>query len=161
MQAQVFEKDLGQVRVGQEASIRVEAYPQERFIGKVITIGDAIDPQTRTAAVRCDVANPRGLLKLEMFATVELPTAVMRAALTVPADAVQNYEGKPSVFVRTSSSHFIVRPVDVGRVVGATAEVTRGVQAGEAVVTRGAFQVKSAMQAKELGEKDDDKDKKE
>ena len=161
VQAQVFEKDLGQIRIGQLAAIKVDAYPEERFTGTIVAIGDAIDPQTRTAAVRCDVANPKALLKLEMFATVELPTTTMRPALTVPADAVQNYEGKSVVFVRTSATQFSVRPVDVGRTVGATAEITRGIRAGDAVVTAGAFQVKSALMASELGEKDDDKDKKE
>lgn len=161
VQAQVFERDLGQVRVGQVASIKVDAYPDERFSGKVVTIGDVIDPQTRTAAVRCDVANAKSLLKLDMFATVELPTSNQRPALAVPTDAVQDYEGKAVVFVRTSASRFEVRPVELGRTVGAVAEVARGVRAGDAIVTRGAFQVKSALLAKELGEKDDDKDKKE
>jgi cobalt-zinc-cadmium efflux system membrane fusion protein len=161
VQAQVFEQDLGQVRVGQLAAIRVDAYPDERFTGSVVAIGDVIDPQTRTAAVRCDVANPKSLLKLDMFATVELPTGNRRPALAVPTDAVQNYEGKSVVFVRASATRFEVRPVEVGRTVGAVAEVARGVRAGESVVTRGAFQVKSALLAKELGEKDDDKDKKE
>ena len=161
VQAQVFEKDLGQVRVGQVASIKVDAYADQPFSGKVVTIGDVIDPQTRTVAVRCDVENSRSLLKLDMFATVELPTGTMRPALSVPADAVQNYEGKPVVFIRTSPTHFVVRPVEVGRTAGAAAEIARGLRAGEAVVTRGAFQVKSVLLAKELGEKSDDKEKKE
>jgi cobalt-zinc-cadmium efflux system membrane fusion protein len=161
VQAQVFEKDLGQVRVGQVASIRVDAYPDERFSGRIVAIGDAIDPQTRTAAVRCDVANPKGLLKLDMFATVDVPTGTMRPAVTVPVDAVQRYEGKSVVFVQTSASQFTVRPVSVGRTIGAVSEITRGVQAGDRVVTQSAFQVKSALMANELGEKDADRDKKE
>ena len=161
VQAQVFEKDLGQVRVGQIASIKVDAYPDERFSGRVTAIGDVLDPQTRTVAVRCDVANPKALLKLEMFATVELPTGTARPALAVPADAVQSYDGKSVVFVRTSASHFTVRPVTVGRTVGGLAEIARGVRSGESVVTAAAFQVKSALLARELGEKDEDRDKKE
>lgn len=160
VQAQIFEKDLGQVRIGQVAAIRVDAYPDERFSGKVVAIGDVIDPQTRTAAVRCDVANPKSLLKLDMFATVELPTSV-RPAIAVPTDAVQNYEGRSVVFVRASTARFVVRPVELGRTAGALVEIARGVRAGESVTTRGAFQVKSALLAKELGEKDNDKDKKE
>lgn len=161
VQAQVFEKDLGEVRVGQIASIKVDAYPDERFSGRVTAIGDVIDPQTRTVAVRCDVANPKALLKLEMFATVELPTGTARPALAVPADAVQSYDGKSVVFVRASASQFTVRPVTVGRTVGGLAEITRGVRSGESVVTTAAFQVKSALLARELGEKDEDRDKKE
>lgn len=161
VQAQVFEKDLGQIATGQVASIRVDAYPDERFTGNVVAIGDVIDPQTRTAAVRCDVANPKSLLKLDMFATVELPAKGMQSALVVPIDAVQSYEGRSVVFVRAAATRFEVRPVTVGRTVGAVAEVTRGLTRGDNVVTRGAFQVKSALLAKELGEKDnDDKEKK-
>ena len=94
VQAQVYEKDLGRVVRGQSASIRVDAYPDEQFTGRIVSIGDTIDPQTRTATVRCDVANPKGLLKLDMFATVDLPTAISKNALVVPSDAVQTLEGQ-------------------------------------------------------------------
>ena len=159
VQAQVFEKDLGEVRVGQLGTIKVDPYPDESFSGRLVSIGDVIDPQTRTAAARFDVANPKGQLKLGMFTTVEVPIGTGRAALAVPTDAVQSYEGKSVVFVRTSPSQFAVRPVETGRAAAGLTEITRGLHAGDAVVTQGAFQVKSAALAKELG--DDDKDKKE
>lgn len=63
VQAQVYEKDLGQVHVGQAASISIDSYPGEHFTGRVASISDLIDPQTRTAAVRCQVANPRTRLR--------------------------------------------------------------------------------------------------
>jgi cobalt-zinc-cadmium efflux system membrane fusion protein len=154
VQAQVYEKDLGRVVQGQAASVRVDAYPEERFTGRVVSIGDTIDPQTRTATVRCDVANPKGLLKLDMFATVDLPTTVSKKALVVPNEAVQTLEGRTIVFVKSTPSKFVARTVERGRTAGALTEIVRGLKAGEPVVTRGAFQVKSAQQAKELGEKE-------
>src|ERR1700686_2920232 len=83
VQAQVYEKDLGQVRVGQTASITVDSYPGETFTGSVVSSRDLIDTQTPTATVRCQVANPSGRLKLDMLATIQFPTSTKRAALSV------------------------------------------------------------------------------
>ncbi len=154
VQAQVYEKDLGRVQRGQPASIRVDAYPDERFAGRIVSVGDTIDPQTRTATVRCEVANPKSLLKLDMFATVDLPTTVSKNALVVPSDALQTLEGRTVVFVKSTPSQFVARIVERGRTAGTVTEIVRGLKAGEPVVTSGAFQVKSAQQAKELGEKE-------
>lgn len=154
VQAQVYEKDLGRVHRGQSATMTVDAHPDERFTGRVAVISDTVDPQTRTVAVRCEVTNAKGLLKLDMFGTVDLPTETTRPGLAVPSDAIQTVEGKRVVFVRSSDSEFVVRPVQTGRVAGNLIEVTNGLKAGEAVVTRGAFQVKSTLLSKELGEKE-------
>jgi cobalt-zinc-cadmium resistance protein CzcA len=81
---------LGQVHVGQPATIAVDAYPGRHFAGRVASISDLIDPQTRTVAVRCQVTNTRAPLKLDMLASVGFPTATNRSALSVPTDAVQN-----------------------------------------------------------------------
>ena len=152
VQAQVYEKDLGEVRVGQTASISIDSYPGEHFSGRVASISDLIDPQTRTAAVRCQVANPGGRLKLDMLATVQLPTSVKRAALSVPTDAVQGIEGRTVVFVRTSSSSFSVRQVETGSSADGRIEITRGLKDGDPVVSKGAFAVKSVLLGKELKE---------
>ena len=154
VQAQVYEKDLGRVQRGQVASIRVDAYPEERFSGRIVSIGDTIDPQTRTATVRCEVANPNSQLKLDMFAIVDLPTAVSAKALAVPTDAIQTVDGKTVVFVRAAPTKFETRVVERGRTAASLTEIVRGLKAGDPVVTKGAFQIKSTEQAKELGEKD-------
>ena len=156
VEAQVYEKDLGRVHRGQSATIAVDAYPDEGFTGQVAVIGDTVDPQTRTIAVRCEVANAKGLLKLDMFARIDLPTETTRPGLAVPSDAIQTVEGKRVVFVRSSESEFQVRPVQTGRVAGNLTEVIGGLKAGEPVVTRGAFQVKSTLLSKELGEKEEE-----
>lgn len=154
VQAQIYEKDLGRVRVGQVAAITVDAYPDVRFSGRVTAIGDSVDPQTRTVAVRCEVANRQHELKLDMLATVDLPTTATEQVLAIPSDAIQTYEEKPVVFVKSGDSAFEVRPVGVGRTTPTLTEVTRGLNAGDIVVTRGAFQVKSALLSKGLGEKE-------
>jgi cobalt-zinc-cadmium efflux system membrane fusion protein len=152
IQGQVYEKDLGGVRVGQQASVTIDAYPGEHFSGRVVSIGDLIDPQTRTAAVRCQVANPNARLKLDMLAMIAFPTSARRAALAVPSDAVQMIEGKTVVFVRSSSSRFSIRPVEAGLTSEGRTQIIRGLNEGEPVVTKGAFAVKSALLSKELGE---------
>jgi cobalt-zinc-cadmium efflux system membrane fusion protein len=152
VQAQVYEKDLGQVHAGQTASISIDSYPGERFTAQVASISDVIDPQTRTAAVRCQVANPGARLKLDMLASVEFPTAMKRSALSVPTDAVQEIEGKPTVFVRTSPSQFSVRQVETGSSGNGRIEILGGLKEGEPVVSKGAFAVKSVLLGKELKE---------
>jgi cobalt-zinc-cadmium efflux system membrane fusion protein len=152
VQAQVYEKDLSQVRVGQTASITVDSYPGEHFTGNVASISDLMDTQTRTAAVRCQVANPSGRLKLDMLATVQFPTSTKRATLSVPPDAVQTVDGKSVVFIRSSPSRFSVRRVETGVTSEGRTEIVRGVSDGEPVVSKGAFAVKSVLLGKELGE---------
>ena len=150
--AQVYEKDLGRVHVGQPASITVDSYPGQRFTGRVASISDLIDPPTRTASVRCQVANPGAPLKLDMLASVQFPTSTKRAALSVPADAIQTIDEKPVVFVRTSSSKFSVRRVETGSSSDGRVEITRGIKEGDPVVSKGAFAVKSVLLGKELKE---------
>jgi membrane fusion protein, heavy metal efflux system len=152
VQAQVYEKDLSQVQVGQTASIAIDSYPGEHFTGPVASISDLIDPQTRTAAVRCQVANPRARLKLDMLATIQFPTSMKRAAISVPSDAIQDIEGKPRVFVRTSPSNFSVRQVETGSAADGRIEIIRGLKEGEPVVSKGAFAVKSVLFGKVLKE---------
>lgn len=152
VQAQVYEKDLGQVRMDQTASITVDSYPGEHFTGRVVSISDLIDPQTRTAAVRCQVANPNTRLKLDMLAAVQFPTSMKRDTLSVPADAVQNIEGKSAVFIRTSPSRFSIRQVEIGATSEGRTEIVRGLTEGDPVVSNGAFAVKSVLLGKELKE---------
>ncbi|MEK7407703.1 MAG: efflux RND transporter periplasmic adaptor subunit [Acidobacteriota bacterium] len=152
VQAEVYEKDLGRVRVGQAAVIEVDTYPGERFAGQVTYISDLLDPQTRTAKVRCEVTNRDLRLKLDMFATVRLPTSFRRQALAVPAGAIQQHEGKQIVFVRRTPTGFEARPVSTGKLVNGRLEITAGLRAGEPIVVAGAFHLKSILAGKELGE---------
>ncbi len=152
VQAEVYEKDLGRVRLGQPALIRVDTYPDVRFSGRVTYIGDTLDPQTRTARVRCEVANPGTKLKLDMFATVELPTTFSRTAVNVPTSAIQQLDNKNVVFIRTAQTKFEVRGVELGKQVKEQMEVISGIKEGEPVVTQGAFHLKSVLAGKELGE---------
>lgn len=149
IEAQVYEKDLGKIRVGQPAFITVDAYAGQSIQGRVAAIRDILNPQTRTAAVRCEVANPDGRLRLEMFASLVIPTTDTHTALALPAGAVQTINRRQIVFVRKAELHFEAREVQViGD--GSLAEIAAGLQEGEPVVVKGAFQLKSAFLARQL-----------
>jgi cobalt-zinc-cadmium efflux system membrane fusion protein len=152
VQAEVYEKDLGRIRVGQSAFITVDTYPNQPFEGKVAYISDVLDPQTRTARVRCEVANHDMRLKTDMFANIELPTKFSKQAIAVPAGALQELEGKNVVFVRRSPTQFEKREVEKGVTVSNQTEIVRGLKPGEPVVTQGAFHLKSILAGSELGE---------
>jgi len=152
VQAEVYEKDLNRIQVGQIAAITVDTYPDVQFFGKVAYIGDILDPQTRTVKVRCEVRNTDRKLKLDMFATVNLPTKLNRQALAVPAEAVQQIEGKNVVFVQKEPTKFERRNVTAGDSVQGMTEIMSGLEKGERIVTRGAFHLKSIVLGKQLGE---------
>ena len=154
IQAEVYEKDLGRIRAGQTARIQVDTYGDRQFTGIVTYIGDVLDPKTRTIRVRCEVANPHGLLKLEMFAKIDLPTVAQRQALAVAESAVQQVNGKPIVFVQRSEEEFEARPVVLGMRVNGLVEIASGLAEGELVATQGAFQLKSVLLEKEVAEED-------
>lgn len=154
VQAEVYEKDLGRLRLSQPAMVRVDTYPDAPFTGRVTYVSDLLDPETRTARVRVVVANPGARLKLDMFAAVQLPTDFQRQVVAAPVGAVQQVEGKNVVFVRKGAARFEMRAVETGRRVGDTVEIAKGLAAGEPIVTQGAFHLKSIVVGKELGEEE-------
>ncbi|HEU0142143.1 MAG TPA: efflux RND transporter periplasmic adaptor subunit [Bryobacteraceae bacterium] len=149
VEAQVYEKDLGKIQIGQSASITVDAYPGQTIQGCIATIRDILNPQTRTAAVRFEVPNRDGRLRLEMFTNLAIPTTDTHTALALPVDAIQTINRRQIVFVRKAELHFEAREVQIlGD--GALTEITAGLKEGEPVVVKGAFQLKSAFLAKQL-----------
>ena len=145
LQGDVYQKDIAKIRVGQDAQVTVDAYPGETFSGRVTHVSDVLDPDTRTAKVRCEVPNRDGRLKLQMFATLALPISTARKALVIPARAVQDIDGVPTVFVRVGEERFEQRAVRVGAAVGESVEVMGGLKNGERVVTEAALMLKSRL----------------
>jgi len=152
--ADVFEKDLAHVQTGKAVQVRVASYPGRVFPGKITYLADTIDPKTRTAKVRCVVENNGGILKLEMFATVEIPIDRGGSVLAVPDSAIQQIEGKPVVFVRNSEKEFQRREVQTGLASGGYTEIRSGIKAGDMVATQGSFVIKTAFLRNLIGEKE-------
>jgi len=138
--ADVFEQDLGQVRIGQSANIRVDAYPEKTFLGKVTFIYPTVSPESRTAKVRVELANPGGVLKPSMYARAEFASARGKAqALTVPDSAVLDTGTRQLVLVQRGEGRFEPRPVKLGARGDGYIEVREGVKAGEMVVVSANF----------------------
>lgn len=143
--AQIYEKDFQTVNIATPAAITASAYPGRTFNGRVSYIDPRVDPQTRTAQVRIELANPREVLRLGMFVDVNFSGAVQGAssAQTVPAvprSAVQTVGAKQVVYVATDRpGSFVQREVSTGQEVNGMLPVYNGVSAGERVVTEGSF----------------------
>jgi cobalt-zinc-cadmium efflux system membrane fusion protein len=145
MIAAVNEADLGQLRPNQPLRIAVRAYPDQPFSGRVLRLGEALDPSTRTLQVRVLVPNKAGRLKPEMFATAEIDRGRSREALFIPESAVQDINGNRAVFVRTAAGEFAPRAIETGRAQDGRFEVLRGVNAGDQIVTKGSFVLKTQL----------------
>jgi Cu(I)/Ag(I) efflux system membrane fusion protein len=138
--ADVAERDLGLVKPGQAATLRIVAYPDKAFAGKVVFIQPALDPDTRTARVRVELRNSGGLLKPAMYADAEFSTGHPRGkALAVPESAVLDSGARQAVLVQRSPGLFEPREVKLGMRADGYAEVLEGVKAGEEVVVRANF----------------------
>jgi cobalt-zinc-cadmium efflux system membrane fusion protein len=136
--ANVFEKDLGRVRQGQEVKVTIPAYPGETFTGRVILISSVVNPDTRTVQVRTEVPNPGNRLKPDMFANVEIITDVRRAAISLPQSAVLDDGGKKIVFVQTDKG-YEKHIVNVGIQSDDRVEILDGLQSGDKVVIKGNY----------------------
>jgi len=102
MVANLVEKDTKRVVAGTPAEVEVDAFPGEKFSGKVSRVAPVFDPATRTAEMEIEVPNRGFRLKPGMYARVQLTIGTKSDALTVPRNAVVDVEGKQGVFVAVS-----------------------------------------------------------
>lgn len=136
--ANVFEKDLERVKLGQEVKVKVTAFPASSFSGRVILVSSVVDPDTRTVKVRTEVPNPDGRLKPDMFANVEIITELHSTAISIPQSAVLNDGGKTVVFVAEGSG-YKKRQVTAGIQSNDRVEIIDGLNAGDKVVVKGNY----------------------
>jgi cobalt-zinc-cadmium efflux system membrane fusion protein len=144
--ANVPEKDVHFVKKDQAVDVVVAAYPHALLHGRITYISDMLDPATRTMRVRVTVPNPNMRLKPEMFALVQVYAGPASEVLTVPLAAIQNGPAGKIVFVQQAPGEFEVRTVKVGDEQGERVVVLEGLEDGEAIVTKGAFILKSEME---------------
>ena len=134
VQIDARERDVGSLRPGSTFELVVPTLPNEKFVGKVVTSGDAIDPSTRTIKVRGEVANPDRLLKAEMLATARLERH-LGGGLVIPASAVVLRGAQHTVFVQSAPGVFEPRDVRLCYQDSKQAVVARGMEAGDKVVS--------------------------
>ena len=141
----LYEKDFSRVGVGNSAAITTTAYPGLTLAGRVSYIDPRVHPETRTAAVRVEVPNPRGDLRLGMFAEMLVRDAGQHLAVVLPRSAVQLVGDRSVVYLARPSEpgHFVEREVQLGDVIGEDIEVRSGVLPGDVVVSKGTFSLRA------------------
>jgi RND family efflux transporter MFP subunit len=154
MVANVVEKDVKRLSVGMPAQVEVDAFPGEKFIGRVGRIAPVFDPQTRTAEMEIEIPNAGYRLKPGMYSRVDLTTDSRQNAMTVPSNAVVEVQGKMGVFIASTAAPQPAsnppaqgaaapmtarfQPVEVGIRQGEQVEITSGLSDGAQVITTGA-----------------------
>lgn len=135
--------DLNIVRVGEKVVVRTTAF-EAKANGVVSYVSALVGDQTRTAKARVVLSNPDMVWRPGLFVNMEIATNETEVPVAVSADAVQEVNGKPTVFVRTPQG-FIARPVVTGRSDGGMTEITGGLKAGTAYAVQGSFVLKAEL----------------
>lgn len=142
----VPEKDVRFIRKDQTVNVVLAAYPHAIFSGTITYVGDTLDPATRTMSLRVTVPNPDRLLKPEMFAIISVYVTSSPEALSIPLAAVHDGPAGTMVFVQRETGVFETRTVKLGNEEGDGVRVLDGVKAGELIVTKGSFALKSEIE---------------
>jgi Cu(I)/Ag(I) efflux system membrane fusion protein len=147
VEASAFEADLGSVKTGARAEVRITGLPDKVFSGRVSFIQPVVTAETRTGQIRIELPNPQGVLKPEMYANVRIISPLGdKDQLTVPASAVIATGRHHVVYVETVPNQFVARTVMVGAKTDQFYPVFSGLKAGEKVATSGAFLLDASTQ---------------
>jgi len=136
--ANIVEKDLRTLKVGDPAHVAVDAFPGEDFIGRIARISPILDPATRTAPIEIEIPNPTSRLRPGMYARVSITVDSKKEALVVPITAMVDLGGRRGVFTPLPDNTAAFRVVQVGVETGEAAEILAGLQEGDRVITTGA-----------------------
>jgi len=142
--ADVYEPDVGSVKIGQPMTVRLPCCPNTRHEGHVNYISDSVDPQTRTVKVRGAVPNRDRALKAEMFVKVSIATGAARV-LTVPQSAVHRENGGSYVLVATGKDGYERRAITVGADLDGAIEIASGLGPSDRVVSQGSILLKKTV----------------
>jgi RND family efflux transporter MFP subunit len=143
--ANVFEQDLGRVKVGAAATITASVASGRRWSGRVSYVDPQLAPDTRTARIRIELPNPDRVLKLGMYADVAIAASDTAAALLVPRSAIQTIGPQSVVYVADAQrpGRYVERSVVVGPSAGPTVQVLAGVLETDEVVVEGSFALRA------------------
>jgi Cu(I)/Ag(I) efflux system membrane fusion protein len=136
--ADIYERDLAQVKIGQQAKLVIDAFPGRAFTGLVSFVSPTLDEITRTAKVRFEFPNADLLLKPHMYATVDLRVE-LGEGIVVPSDAIVDTGERKIVFVAHAGGHFEPRPLKLGVALDGAYQVIEGLSEGESIASQGQF----------------------
>jgi len=138
-QGNVPERNVGKLRIGNIAEVKVDALPGETFRGRVARIAPILDAATRSALIEIDIPNPRNVLKAEMFARIDLDLGTMRSATLIPRDALVYRGQQPGVYVVDEQNQPVFKGIETGTTRENQVEVLGGgLEPGTKIVGRGA-----------------------
>jgi membrane fusion protein, heavy metal efflux system len=148
VEADVFETDIPLIHPGQPVRVRVTAYPEKTFAGRVYRIYATVDPNLHRQTVRCAVADPMHELRPGMLATVTIELRAPTEALAIPADGVvREGDGTLTAWVTSDRRHFTQRLITTGLREDGEVQILQGLQPHELVVTRGAIYLDNMINA--------------
>jgi len=148
MIANVAESDSPLFKTGQDVRVKVMAFADRDFSGKISVIGETVDPNTHTVVVRSEISDPKHELRPGMFATYVIHTGAPLNSVAVPLDGVtREGDGTMSVWVTGDRRHFTRRSVTLGMQQDGFHQITSGLKAGETVVTKGAVFMSNMLNA--------------
>ncbi|MGH9199770.1 MAG: FixH family protein [Vicinamibacterales bacterium] len=145
VEADVYEQEISAIRRGAQANVTLDAYPNERFTGRVVYVYPFVEEKTRTVKVRFEFPNRSNRLKPGMYANVEL-SGPSTAGLVIPSNALLDSGKEQIVFVALGDGYFEPRRVKVGQRLDDRVEILGGLNEGEAVATSAAFFLDSESQ---------------
>lgn len=146
----IYQKDLVSIRKGQTVGIEI-GHGIPSVEGKIAWVGPQVDEGTRTAKARIVLPNPDGSLRPGLFVTAKVAVGSSPAGLVVPKSALQTFEGKTVVFVRTDKG-FEPKPVELGRENGTMVEILSGLVTGQTYAAEGSFTLKAQLSKGAFGD---------
>jgi cobalt-zinc-cadmium efflux system membrane fusion protein len=139
MLANVVETDAPAYKLGQDVEVRVPAYPDKVFKGRVTALGAMLDPNSHRQLVRSQIDDPEHLLRSGMYASFVIRVGDPVRSLAVPANGVvREGDGTMTIWVTSDSRHFTKRTVKLGLLQDGWNQILEGLKPGETVVTDGA-----------------------
>jgi cobalt-zinc-cadmium efflux system membrane fusion protein len=142
----IYERDFAGLKMGEEAQVTLDAYPDQRWPGRVGVLSDAVDPTTRTLHLRVVLPNPGGRIKPAMFGSIRVLRSSSQGIM-VPASAVIREGNEAHVFVSKGNGRFERRTVKLGRAMDGSIEILSGVNQGDSIVSEGALLLRAAAQS--------------
>ena len=147
--AEVPEQQVAFIQKDQEVTIDIPALDDKRVKGKIIYVGDIVNPETRTVLVRTDIDNLSQMLKPDMLITVTIQSKKV-LKLAIPTTAVVRENDRTYVFAQTGPNKFRLREIEIGSRDGNMISVLSGITTGEMIVSDGAFHLNNERKKKEL-----------
>lgn len=155
--ADIYERDVGKVHIGDDVHVTSIAFPGRIFEGKVDQLGAIVDPERHVLEARIVLANGDGSLKPGMTASARILGASASDAgtvMVVPRGAIQTVDGQPFVFTEKKPGEYAMRPVERGDQIENDVEILRGISLDDSIVFDGAFILKSEVLKSQMGTND-------